>query len=63
MQKAGLSWDCSFVFPSAADTPLSHRNVVHAFKVLLKCAGLPVSNALTLKGMDRVSSAMDEALR
>jgi integrase len=43
MQKAGLWRDHGLVFPSAVGTPLSHRNVVRAFKGLLKRAGLPQS--------------------
>ena len=52
MQKARLWRDRTLVFPSAVGTLLSHSNVVRAFKVLLKRRGLPVSNALNLKGMD-----------
>lgn len=41
MQKAGLWRDHGLVFPSSVGTPLSHRNVVRAFKQLLKRAALP----------------------
>jgi integrase len=41
MQKAGLWRDHGLVFPSSVGTPLSHRNVVRAFKQLLKRASLP----------------------
>ncbi len=40
MQRAGLWRDHGLVFPSSVGTPLSHRNVVRAFKELLKRAGL-----------------------
>jgi integrase len=46
MQKAGLWRDHGLVFPSVVGTPLSHRNVVRAFKELLKRAGLPVGTRL-----------------
>ena len=42
-QKAGLWQDHGLVFPSVVGTPLSHRNVVRAFKELLKHAELPQS--------------------
>lgn len=38
---AGLWEDQGLVFPSAVGTPLSHHNVVRAFKKLLKRADLP----------------------
>jgi integrase len=43
MQRAGLWQDHGLVFPSSVGTPLSHRNLVRAFKALLKRAGLPSS--------------------
>jgi len=46
MQKAGLWQEDGLVFPSSAGTPLSHRNVVRAFKDLLKRARLPESTRL-----------------
>ena len=46
MQKAGLWRDHGLVFPSTVGTPLFHRNVVRAFKNLLKRAGLPQSTRL-----------------
>jgi integrase len=46
MQKVGLWKDYGLVFPSAVGTPLSHRNVVRAFKELLKRAGLPGTTRL-----------------
>ncbi len=46
MQRAGLWRDHGLVFPSTVGTPLSHRNVVRAFKDLLKRAGLPQSTRL-----------------
>jgi integrase len=46
MQKAGLWRDHGLVFPSTVGTPLFHRNVVRAFKDLLKRAGLPQSTRL-----------------
>ena len=46
MQKAGLWRNHGLVFPSAVGTPLFHRNVVRAFKGLLKRAGLPQSTRL-----------------
>ena len=46
MQKAGLWRDHGLVFPSTVGTPLFHRNVVRAFKNLLKHAGLPQSTRL-----------------
>jgi integrase len=46
MRKAGLWQDHSLVFPSCVGTPLSHRNVVRAFKELLKRAGLPETTRL-----------------
>ncbi len=46
MQKARLWRDHGLVFPSAVGTPFSHRNVVRAFKELLKRAGLPQSVCL-----------------
>ena len=36
MQRAGLWQDFGLIFPSTVGTPLSHRNVVYAFKDLLK---------------------------
>jgi integrase len=41
VQKAGLWRDHGLVFPSSVGTPLSHCNVVRAFKQLLKRASLP----------------------
>ncbi len=38
--RAGLWQDHGLVFPSIVGTPLSHRNVVRAFKDLLKRARL-----------------------
>ena len=46
MHKAGLWKDHDLVFPSSVGTPLSHRNVMRSFKVLLKRAGLPSSISL-----------------
>jgi integrase len=46
MQKAGLWRDHGLVFPSTVGTPLFHRNVVRAFKDLLKRAELPQSTRL-----------------
>jgi integrase len=46
MHKAGLWRDHGLVFPSTVGTPLFHRNVVRAFKDLLKRAGLPQSTRL-----------------
>ena len=46
MRRAGLWRDHGLVFPSTVGTPLSHRNVVRAFKDLLKRAGLPQSTRL-----------------
>ena len=46
MQRAGLWRDHGLVFPSTVGTPLSHRNVVRAFKDLLKRAGLPQGTRL-----------------
>ena len=46
MKKVGLWRDHGLVFPSIVGTPLSHRNVVRSFKVLLKRAGLPISTRL-----------------
>jgi integrase len=46
MRKAELWQDHGLVFPSAVGTPLSHRNVVRAFKDLLGRAGLPQSTRL-----------------
>ncbi|CAA9436572.1 MAG: hypothetical protein AVDCRST_MAG01-01-3315 [uncultured Rubrobacteraceae bacterium] len=46
MQRAGLWRDYGFVLPSTVGTPLSHRNVVRAFKDLLERAGLPQSTHL-----------------
>jgi integrase len=43
MRLSALWRDHGLVFPSAVGTPLSHRNVVRAFKDLLKRAGLPKS--------------------
>ena len=43
MKRAGLWQDHGLVFPSSVGTPLSHRNLVRAFKALLKRAGLPSS--------------------
>jgi site-specific recombinase XerD len=40
MQRAGLWLYHGLVFPSSVGTPLSHRNVVRAFKELLKRTGL-----------------------
>ena len=45
-QKAELWRDHGLVFASAVGTPLSHRNVVRAFKDLLKRAGLSQSPRL-----------------
>jgi hypothetical protein len=50
MQKAGLWRDRTFVFPSAVGTPLSHSNVVRAFKVLLKCSLVLLLNVILLSG-------------
>jgi len=41
MQKSGLWREHGLVFPSTVGTPLNHRNVVRAFKNLLRRAGLP----------------------
>jgi integrase len=41
MRRAGLWQDQDLVFPSSVGTPLSHRNVVRAFKALLRRAELP----------------------
>ena len=46
MMKAGLWEDRGLVFPSSVGTPLSHRNVVRAFKNALKRAGLPETTRL-----------------
>jgi len=46
MKKAGLWKDHGLVFPSTVGTPLSHRNVVRAFKALLKRADLPAETRL-----------------
>jgi integrase len=43
MRKAGLWQDYGLVFPSSVGTPLSHRNVVRAFKAVLHRAELPSS--------------------
>ena len=43
MQRTGLWSDHGLVFPSSVGTPLSHRNVVRAFKGALQRAGLPSS--------------------
>ena len=43
MERPRLWQDHGLVFPSSVGTPLSHRNVVRSFKVLLKCADLPPS--------------------
>ena len=45
-RKAGLWKDYGLVFPSSVGTPLSHRNVVRAFKELLTRAGLPETTRL-----------------
>ena len=40
--KLGAAWqDHGLVFPSSVGTPMSPRNLVRAFKALLKRAGLP----------------------
>jgi integrase len=41
--RAGLWQDHDLVFPSSVGTPLSHRNVVHSFKAVLRRAGLPAA--------------------
>jgi integrase len=41
IRRAGLWQDQDLVFPSSVGTPLSHRNVVRAFKALLRRAELP----------------------
>ena len=41
MQKAGLWREQGLVLPSGVGTPLWGGNLNRAFKVLLKCAGLP----------------------
>jgi integrase len=46
MLRAELWQDYGLVFPSSVGTPLSHRNVVRSFKVLLKRAGLPAGTRL-----------------
>ena len=46
IKRTGLWRDHGLVFPSAVGTPLSHRNVVRAFKDLLKRAGRPQSTRL-----------------
>jgi integrase len=46
MRKAGLWKDYGLVFPSSVGTPLSHRNVVRAFKDLLRHARLPETTRL-----------------
>lgn len=46
IRRAGLWQDQGLVFPSTVGTPLSHRNVVRAFKDLLKRAGLPQNTRL-----------------
>ena len=46
LRRAGLWQDHGLVFPSTVGTPLSHRNVVRAFKDLLKRAGLPQNTRL-----------------
>jgi integrase len=46
MRKAGLWQDYGFVFPSSVGTPLSDRNVVRAFKELLRRARLPETTRL-----------------
>jgi integrase len=46
LQRAGLWQDYGLVFPSSVGTPLSHRNVVRAFKAMLHRAGLPSSARL-----------------
>jgi len=46
LKKAGLWKDHGMVFPSTVGTPMSHRNVVRSFKVLLNRAGLPASTHL-----------------
>jgi integrase len=46
MQKTGLWQDYGLVFSSSVGTPLSHRNVVRAFKDLLRHAGLPETTRL-----------------
>src|SRR4051812_41741096 len=43
MARAGLWQDHGLVFPSSVGTPLSHRNVVRSFKVVLSRAGLPAA--------------------
>lgn len=43
---AGLWQDHGLVFPSTVGTPLSHRNLVRAFKETLKRAGLPIETRL-----------------
>jgi integrase len=39
MARAGLWQDHGLVFPSSVGTPLSHRNVVRSFKVVLSQRG------------------------
>ncbi len=46
LQRAEFWQDHGLVFPSIVGTPLSHRNVVRAFKGLLKHAGLPEETRL-----------------
>jgi integrase len=46
LKRAGPWQDHGLVFPSSVGTPLSHRNVVRAFKGALKRAGLPEATRL-----------------
>ena len=46
MRKVGLWKDYGLVFPGAVGTSLSHRNVVRAFKELLRRAGFPGTTRL-----------------
>ena len=46
MRKVGLRKGYGLVFPGAVGTSLSHRNVVRAFKELLKRVGFPRTTRL-----------------